>query len=185
MDDQGQPTLPPTTQPGAPVMQFELASKPFWQRRSVLGVTLVLLVFIVLFAASYNFRAVIFGSSLRQYTLTNVAGDRYSIVFYKGSTVHQNYNFGPNKDTVLVSPPVGMGGDGLVLALGGKPNNSTAEIQQLRLNYSSCVSANFADAFTVSVRSVKFTANVCTNPTQNGIGPVEFISYFGDQQTVY
>ncbi|HUD06452.1 MAG TPA: hypothetical protein VMR34_01050 [Candidatus Saccharimonadales bacterium] len=126
-------------------------------------------------------------SKLRQYTLTNDKGDKYSILFYKGSST-QSYNFGTVTDNVLVSPPISKGGVSLVMSLSGRPNNSTQSAQQLVENSNNCSSSSNTEnvqAFSVFIKSIGVNANFCTNPSQYSVSPVEFNSFFGNSTTVY
>ncbi len=151
-------------------------------------IVIVILVSIaIVLALNYNLRASITGSNLRQYTVTNKSGNRYSILFYAGSKEEQ-YTYSPgNTQKVLVSPPINNNGAAMIISLAGYAGNNNPNAQQALAKSNSCTLTSIASekAFSVNIPSVGTIANFCANVPKDPIGNLVYSSVFANKNSVY
>lgn len=176
----GEPATGKAFMPNAPVSEY----KPKKGKLKILTFGIILLIIVaaaVLLFADKSLQATVFREKFTPYTFLTEKGDKFSINFYRGSTV-ENLSIGNGQTaTELLSPVVKPYPVPIVLGLNGKPNNSNATAQQLLQEGENCTYGTFnTDAFTVYIPSVGANATFCT--TSQGI---IYQSFFGTSSSVY
>ena len=172
---------PVTINKATPLPQMDtIKPKKHWLRFGVIGVVIVAIIGIgVLLTVNSNLRAFVFQERFVNYAFVNDHGYRYSILFYRNSTVQiDSYSAGNEK--ALTSPVVKPYVTPVVMIIDGHANNSSNTAQQAIVESNNCTfEKNSTEVFKLYIKSLNTYANVCTDQG------IVYVTTFGTSQSVY